>query len=150
MYIRSCGVDVLDAWVGPNEILAFAPGFEPATGEALVEKQVYSGFFETRLDSVLRGYGVRDLVLVGGDGQVCLGTTAIDAMYRDYRVIGIRDAILTGEYPETRERRFRHWFAMRQLEATVGYTTTTADFISACARATAGGATIDLQPGGRP
>ncbi|MBX3031044.1 MAG: cysteine hydrolase [Chloroflexi bacterium] len=136
MSIRTCGVDVLEAWVPPNDILAFAPEFAPQPGEPLIEKQVYSGFFETHLESALRGIGARDLFLVGGDGQVCLGTTAIDAMYRDHRVIGIRDAILTGEYPETRERRLRHWFAMRQLEATVGYTTTTDAFLAACAAIT--------------
>lgn len=143
MSIRTCGVDVLDAWVPPNDILDFAPEFAPRPGEPLVEKQMYSGFFETHLESVLRGIGARDLFLVGGDGQVCLGTTAIDAMYRDHRVIGIRDAILTGEYPETRERRLRHWFAMRQLESTVGYTTTTDDFLAACAA-------ITHPTGGRP
>jgi ureidoacrylate peracid hydrolase len=132
MSIRTCGVDVLEVWKEPNDILAFSSVIAPGPDEPLVEKQVYSGFFETHLDSVLRGYGARNLLVAGGDGLVCLGTTVIDAMYRGYRVIGLRDAILTGEWPETREGGWRSFMAIRQLESTVGYTTTTNDFIAAC------------------
>lgn len=132
MSVRTCGVDVLDAWQEPNDILAFSTIIAPGAGEPLIEKQVYSGFFETSLDSTLRGFGVRNLVVAGGDGLVCLGTTCIDALYHDYRVVGLRDAILTGEWPETRSGGWRGFMAIRQLETTVGYTTTTDDFIGAC------------------
>jgi nicotinamidase-related amidase len=132
MSIRTCGVDVLDAWREPNDILAFSDVIAPGAGEPVIEKQVYSGFFETHLDSVLRGRGIRDLVVAGGDGLVCLGTTCVDAMYRDYRVVGLRDAIITGEWPDTRAGGWRGFMAIRQIEATVGYTVTTDEFISAC------------------
>jgi ureidoacrylate peracid hydrolase len=115
MSVRTCGVDVLEAWREPNDILAFSSIVAPGPGEPVIEKQVYSGFFETTLDSVLRGHGVRDLVVAGGDGLVCLGTTVIDALYRDYRVIGLRDAILTGEWPETRDGGWRSFLAIRQI-----------------------------------
>jgi nicotinamidase-related amidase len=132
MSVRTCGVDVLDVWQEPNDILAFSTVIAPGPGEPLVEKQVYSGFFETHLDSVLRGRGVRNLIVAGGDGLICLGTTCVDAMYRDYRVVGLRDAIITGEWPETREGRWRGFMAIRQLEAIVGYTANTDEFIAAC------------------
>ena len=132
MSVRTCGVDVLDAWQEPNDILAFSDIIAPGPAERLIEKQVYSGFFETHLDSTLRGFGIRNLVVAGGDGLICLGTTCIDAMYRDYRVVGLRDAILSGEWPETREGAWRGFMAIRQIETTVGYTATTDEFISAC------------------
>ena len=39
---------------------------------------------------------------------------------------------VTGEWPETRAAGWRGFMAIRQLEATVGYTVTTDEFITAC------------------
>lgn len=132
MSIRTCGVDVLKEWRAPTPILEHAPIIAPAPGEPLVRKQMYSGFFETNLDSVLRGYGARNLVVVGFDSRVCLGMTVTDAMYRDYRVVVLRDATWTMEYPETAEGGWANWMAIRFIEGNVGYTVTTDAFIGAC------------------
>ena len=59
MSLRTHGVDVLETWRWPNAHLAFPRAIAPSAGEPVVEKQVFSGFFETNLDSVLRGYGAR-------------------------------------------------------------------------------------------
>ena len=93
---------------------------------------MYSGFFETNLDSVLRGYGAKYLVAVGFDSRICFGTTVTDAMYRDYRVIALRDAIYTSEFPETQAGGWANFLAVRFIEANVGYTSTVDDFIRAC------------------
>src|SRR4029453_15191031 len=87
MSIRTCGVGVLEGWIPPTPILEHPRIIAPEPDEPVVRKQLYSGFFETNLDSVLRGYGARNLVVVGFDRRICLGTTVVDAMYRDYRVV---------------------------------------------------------------
>ncbi len=132
MSLRTHRIDVLDAWQWPNPHLSFPRAIAPSAGEPVVEKQVFSGFFETNLDSVLRGYGARSLVVVGGDGLICLGTTVVDAMYRDYRVVALRDAVITNEYPETRDGMWASWLAIRQIESAVGYTSSVDEFIAAC------------------
>jgi nicotinamidase-related amidase len=91
--LRMPGVDVLRAWREPNDSLAFSKVIAPEPGDHVVRKQFFSGFFETHLDSLLRSLGVKDIVLVGFDARVCLRTTAVDAMFRNYRVITLRDCI---------------------------------------------------------
>lgn len=132
MSIRTAGVDVLEAWVPPTPILEHAAVIAPEPGEPVIPKQLYSGFFETHLDSVLRSMGARNLVVAGFDSRICLGTTVTDAMYRNYRVVALRDAIHTVEYPETKAQGWANFLAVRFIEANVGYTATTADFINAC------------------
>jgi nicotinamidase-related amidase len=145
MSIRTAGVDVLEAWVAPNPILEHAAVIAPEPGEPLIPKQLYSGFFETHLDSLLRSYRARNLVVVGFDSRICLATTVTEAMYRNYRVIVLRDATHTMEYPETEAAGSANFLAIRYIEATVGYTATTEDFIRGCdvvasVRASANGA----------
>ena len=132
MSIRTCDVDVLEAWKAPTAILEHASVIAPGAGEPTIPKQHYSGFFETNLDSVLRGFGIRNLVMVGFDSRICLSATATEAMYRDYRVVVLRDAIRTVEYPETREGGWANFMAVRFIESNIGYTTTTEEFIAAC------------------
>ncbi len=134
MSIRTCGVDVLKTWPEPNDILAFSKVIAPAPGDYLIQKQMYSGFFETHLDSLLRSLDVTDLVAVGFDSRICLGTTVIDAMYRGYRVTVLRDGCSTSEYEETKEGGWANFMAIRYFETCVGYTATSGDFVKACGR----------------
>jgi nicotinamidase-related amidase len=130
--LRAHGIDVLKEWQEPNDILAFSKIVAPEPGESAVEKQHYSGFFETRLDSLLRSMDARNLVCVGFDSRICLGTTLIDAMYRNYRVIALRDAIGTMEETETADGHWADFLATRFIETNVGYTATTGDWVAAC------------------
>ena len=104
----------------------------PEEGEYLIEKQLYSGFFETQLDSLLRSLDARNLVCVGFDSRICLATTVLDAMYRNYRVIVLRDGIGTMEERETEPERWANFMATRFIETNVGYTATSHDWITAC------------------
>lgn len=134
MSMRTCDVDVLEAWCEPNPVLAHSKVIAPDDQDVLIKKQMYSGFFETTLDSTLRGRGVRNLVMVGFDSRICLGTTATDALYRNYRVIVLRDCVRTYEFPETAEGEWANFIAIRNIESNVGYTAESAEFISACQR----------------
>jgi nicotinamidase-related amidase len=131
--LRSDGVDLLEAWREPSDYLAHSDSVAPAEGEYLVRKQHYSGFFDTHLDSLLRVLNAYNLVTVGFESRVCLGNTVTEAMYRNYRVIALRDAIATREEPETAGEGWANFLAVRFIETHVGYTTTTEQWIKACA-----------------
>lgn len=130
--LRCTSVDVLEAWREPSDILAFSSTIAPAEGEVVIPKQFYSGFFETSLDSTLRSLGIRNLVVAGFDARICLGNTVTDAAYRGYRVIVLRDATRTFEYPETREGGWANFMAVRYIETNIGYTALTEDYVAAC------------------
>lgn len=134
MSMRTCDVDVLKAWREPNDILPFSAIVAPDDGDVLIQKQMYSGFFETSLDSTLRARGARNLVVVGFDTRICLGNTVTDAIYRGYRVVVLRDCTRTMEFPETRDGDMANFLAIRFIEANVGYTATADEFMAACDR----------------
>jgi nicotinamidase-related amidase len=133
--LRATAVDVLAEWREPNDILVFSTPIAPGPDDYLIRKQFYSGFFETSLDSTLRSLGVRNLVVAGFDTRICLGNTVTDAVYRGYRVIVLRDATRTFEYPETRDGQWANFIAIRYIETNVGYTTTTDQYLAACTAA---------------
>jgi nicotinamidase-related amidase len=138
--LRVHNIDVLDAWREPNEILAFSNIIAPAEGDHLVKKQLYSGFYETHLDSLLRSLDAYNLVVVGFDSRICLATTVIDAMYRNYRVIVLRDCVgtaaeATGSASGDDERERANAEAVRFIETSVGYTSTSEQWIAACGAA---------------
>jgi nicotinamidase-related amidase len=139
MSMRTADIDVLEAWREPNDVLRHSKVIAPDPDDYLIKKQHYSGFFETHLESLLKELGARTLVTVGFDAQICLRGTVTDALYRDYRVIVLRDCIATNEFPETEEGQWSNFLAVRFIETCVGYTATAEDFIRACQGAGAGG-----------
>jgi nicotinamidase-related amidase len=141
--LRVHNIDVLDSWREPNQILAYSDIIAPQPGEHLVKKQLYSGFFETQLDSLLRSLDAYTLITVGFDSRICLATTVIDAMYRNYRVVVLRDSIgtspySTGENAETGNGEWAAASAVRFIETNVGYTATSEQWITACEQASGG------------
>ena len=81
----------LDGSEGPHAIegepaTELADGLDPQPEEFLIRKRRYSAFFATELDLVLRSYGTRTVLLVGGLTDVCIHYTAVDAHQHDYFV----------------------------------------------------------------
>jgi nicotinamidase-related amidase len=70
-----------------------APGLEVLPDEYLIRKRRYSAFFATELDLVLRSYGARAVLLVGGLTDVCVHYTAVDAHQHDYRIRVLTDCV---------------------------------------------------------
>ncbi len=131
MSIRTCGVDVLDSWQEPNDILRHANVIAPGTESILIKKQMYSGFFETELESALRNAKVKNLIAVGFDANICLKYTLVDALYRNFRIVVLRDCVRTMEFPETESGNWANFMAIRHIETAIGYTSTSVDFIGA-------------------
>jgi ureidoacrylate peracid hydrolase len=151
--LRVHNVDVLEAWrgadagdgksgisassIGFSSILDYSEIIRPGRSDYHIAKQMYSGFFETTLESLLTGLGVINLIMVGFDSNICLAMTAVEAMYRDYRVIALRDAIGTsphanGYMPSSPEADWLAERAIRFIETNVGYTAASDDWILGC------------------
>ena len=73
------------------------PELAPAENDFVVEKRVYSGFYDTGLDSLLRrlykGMGVETVILVGVHTHICVRHTAADAFYRGYKITVPSDGV---------------------------------------------------------
>jgi nicotinamidase-related amidase len=74
------------------------PELEPdETKDYIVEKRTYSGFYETGLDSLLRGLykgeGVKTVVLGGLHTHMCVRHTAADAFFRGYHIVIAKDGV---------------------------------------------------------
>jgi ureidoacrylate peracid hydrolase len=60
-----------------------------------VEKNRASGFYGTYLETLLRDLGLDTLVFCGFATNICVENTYRDAWTRDFRVIGIKEAMIT-------------------------------------------------------
>jgi nicotinamidase-related amidase len=73
------------------------PELKPSEKDYVVEKRVYSGFFETGLDPLLRslykGEGVKTVILCGIHTNICVRHTAADAFFRGYKIIIAKDGV---------------------------------------------------------
>jgi ureidoacrylate peracid hydrolase len=71
---------------------AIVDDLAPRDGDILIPKTRLSGFFETNLDSILRGLGINTLIFIGIATNVCVEASLRDALYRDYKCLLIEDA----------------------------------------------------------
>jgi ureidoacrylate peracid hydrolase len=75
----------------------------PAAGEEVITKARYNGFHGTPLDEVLRGQGIRYLLMAGIASNVCVESTLRDAYFHEYWPIMIEDATMPGGPPEIQQ-----------------------------------------------
>jgi ureidoacrylate peracid hydrolase len=120
-----------DAYVG-TPYNHYSDVIAPLPADIMVQKTMYDGFFETTLDTVLRNLGAKNLVCVGFTADICLLNTVIGAMYRNYRVVVLRDCTLAAEFVDTAENLDMTRLSIRYYEAMVGFTSTAPQFIEAC------------------
>ena len=69
----------------------------PRSGEPVIGKLRYSGFFRTDLDTTLRRLGVDTLVVCGLTTECCVDCTVRDAFHLDYQVFIATDACAASE-----------------------------------------------------
>ena len=65
----------------------------PESDDYIVEKHTYSGFYGTNLDIILRSHGIDTVVIIGLDADICVRHTAADALYRNYHIMIVEDAV---------------------------------------------------------
>jgi len=127
------GVDPREYCGGPEAPLQVPPALAPRLGEPYIRKHVYSAFFDSRLDTALRNLGIDTLICAGLWANVCMAATALDALYRNYTVVWLRDGTLAGETEATMTGLTNTADWIGWFEEVIGYTVTSADVASACA-----------------
>lgn len=98
---RERGVDAREYLDGTeNLFLETSRLVGPQEGDYFIRKHQYSGFRDTRLDTLLRNIGVTTLFCVGFDAATCLKMTMVDAFELNYELVLLRDATASIEIPE--------------------------------------------------
>jgi len=81
------GVKEANALVRGTWGAAPADGLEPQDGDHVVEKMRMNGFYDTRLDILLRGLGVETLIITGAWTNMSIEHTARHAADAGYRAV---------------------------------------------------------------
>src|SRR6516162_3376845 len=89
-----------DALVDGTPGVDIYPELAPASGEHVIKKHRYSGFFGTDLDIILREWGIDTVIISGTTTENCCLSTARDAMFHNCRVVFLSDATATHDYPD--------------------------------------------------
>ena len=89
------GVKEANALVRGTWGAAPADGLEPQDGDHIVEKMRMNGFYDTRLDILLRGFGVETLIITGAWTNMSIEHTARHAADAGYRAVVASDGTST-------------------------------------------------------
>jgi gluconolactonase len=89
------GVKAANALVRGTWGAAPADGLEPHDGDHVVEKMRMNGFYDTRLDILLRGLGVETLLISGAWTNMSIEHTARHAADAGYRAVVASDGTST-------------------------------------------------------
>jgi nicotinamidase-related amidase len=116
----------------------YSPSIQPLPNEPDFPKREWSGFHETHADYHLRCYDIVNLIAVGFSQRSCLYFTCAGAVEHNYRVVMLRDCTHSSEYPDTVDASLEEggWvrkIMLRNFEHVVGYTSTSPEFVAACA-----------------
>ena len=76
-----------------TEGAAIIPRLGSKKGDVVLDKQTYSAFFETSLDSLLRSLKVEDVVIAGLHTNICARHTSADAFFRGYQPVIPEDGV---------------------------------------------------------
>jgi len=76
-----------------TEEIELLPELGVLPDEIVIDKSRPSAFYGTRLEPVLTGMGIRNVVICGVTTNICVETTARDAGQRDYGTYVVRDAV---------------------------------------------------------
>jgi nicotinamidase-related amidase len=127
---RTHGLTDQERWLTESpEEFQYSECVRPRPGEHESKKLVYSGFFGTQLDTLLRNLAVKNLIAVGFATNACLHTTLTEAMYRNYRVILLRDCTAGMECDDTYQEMALTNAFLRFIETHVGFTATSDEFL---------------------
>lgn len=95
-----------------------------ADGDLVVRgKKRYSTFYATDLEFLLHSLGIDTVILAGINTTTCILCTAFEATNRDFRVVIAADAVDSMDGEEM------HRFALRLMEAAVGWPMTNPEIL---------------------
>jgi nicotinamidase-related amidase len=132
-------VDPLEFWRGQAVQLVIPEAVTPQPGDFYIRKHTYNGFFETRLESVLRNLGIQTLLCAGFATDCCVLFTVADAVFRGFQTILIRDCTLASELPDEIDTFARTRRTVSSIESFLGPSTTSGDVMTVLSSAAANG-----------
>jgi ureidoacrylate peracid hydrolase len=124
-------VDPKEYHYGDSDHVKISKLLTPRPNEYFIRKHVYSGFVGTRLDVLLRYLDIKNLFVVGFSADACLMTTIIDALWRNYKVIMLRDCTLANDFPEEQEELLGTQRMVKMMESLYCVSVTAQEFIEA-------------------
>jgi biuret amidohydrolase len=107
--------DDTESFVAGTRGVEIVPQLAPRRDEPIVDKTRYSAFVNTRLESILKTWGVDTLLITGLMTQYCSVTTARHAHDLDYRVIFVTDANAGPDLPDLGFGEVPHADALRVI-----------------------------------
>lgn len=66
---------------------------KPESGDDVIYKTRFSGFYKTDLDARLKKMGIKHLIITGCTTSICVDSTVRDAMFRDYLCVLLADCM---------------------------------------------------------
>lgn len=105
------------------------PQLAPQAGDVVLYKHRFSGFYQTRLDAVLKKLDARHLIFTGCTTSVCVESTIRDAMFRDYLPVLLADC--TAEPIGCRFARTNHDASLLAIETLLGWVSSSEEFVRA-------------------
>lgn len=89
------------------------PALEPESGDVVLEKQTYSPFVSTDIDSELKTRGIERLYITGLHTDCCARHASGDAFQRGYDLVWVTDTLqaFTDEAHEAGLEYFKEWYA---------------------------------------
>ncbi|HEV8711840.1 MAG TPA: cysteine hydrolase [Candidatus Binatia bacterium] len=99
------------------------------TGDTVIYKTRYSGFYKTDLDAILQRLGIKYLIVTGCTTSVCVESTVRDAMFRDYCCVLLADCM--GEPVGQQFSRSNHDASLLVIQALFGWVSQSDDLLRA-------------------
>jgi ureidoacrylate peracid hydrolase len=116
------------------------PELAPQESDIVLYKHRFSGFYATDLDTILKRYDAKYLLVTGCTTSICVESTIRDAMFRDYSCVLFADC--TGEPLGEDFQRSNHEASLFVIQALFGWVSDSVAFL----RALEGAATAGTQP----
>jgi len=124
-------IDPKEYHYGSSDHVKISKLLTPRENEYFIRKHVYSGFVGTRLDLLLRHLDIKNLFTVGFSADACLMSTIIDALWRNYKVILLRDCTLANDFPEEQAELLGTQRVVKMMESLYCVSVTSQEFIQA-------------------
>ena len=105
------------------------PELAPESGDLVLYKHRFSGFYETELHALLRSRSIKNLIFTGCTTSVCVESTIRDAMFRDYICLLLADC--SAEPLGAEFSRSNHEASLLVIQALLGWVSESAALISA-------------------
>jgi ureidoacrylate peracid hydrolase len=127
---RESRVLIRDTW--DTDIV---PELKPQPSDIVIYKTRFSGFYQTDLDTTLKKFGIKYLIITGVTTSICVESTVRDAMFRDYLCVMLRDCMsepIGHDLPRT-----NHEASLLNAEVLLGWVSDSQQFIKALSARTA-------------